>query len=159
GDSQLGWFVIVYRDLSGPHAVGARVIVLTLTYAIGGMLTLGLVALSIMRRVSGKLFKGHTGAWLWPLEGRSDSYRELAIAYSILLGAGLAAITLSDGPVLWLFSVLLPLMGPGLWIVWLRRVSAKPGVASAAPLQSRGESCWTAASVLFVLCCTIPLAA
>jgi len=54
--------MIVYRDMTGAHAVATRAIVLALLYAVAGALALGMMALLIMRYVSGKLYEGRTAA-------------------------------------------------------------------------------------------------
>src|SRR5262249_31223110 len=155
-DSQPGWFLMVYRDLSGPHTIAARAVVLSLLYAIGSLLVLGVLMLAIMRRVSAALFKGHIGAWLWPLEG--GSYRGLAIANALLLGAGIACLAWFDGMALAFLSILFSLLAPCLWVVWLHGQSRKCRPTDPRTFPKKAELWQSDASVFFLICYPVPLA-
>jgi hypothetical protein len=148
-----GWFMIVYRDMTGAHAVATRAIVLSLLYAVAGALALGMMALLIMRYVSGKLYEGRTAAWLWPSQRGAETYRELVLWSAVLLGGGVAAIAFADGPALVILSLSLPPMVGGLWI-GLQLRNRRNG---QTPSPSRGPLQW-AAGALFVLCFAVPLA-
>jgi len=148
-----GWFILVYRDMTGAHAVATRAIVLALMYAVSGALALGMMALLIMRYVSGKLYEGRTAAWLWPAQRGAETYRELVFWSAALLGGGMAAIAFADGPALVILSLSLPPLVGGLWIgIQLR--NRRDG---QTPSPSRGPLQW-AAGALFVLCFAVPLA-
>jgi len=148
-----GWFVIVYRDLTGAHAIATRAIVLSLIFSVGGTLVLGLVALLLMRYVSGRLYGGRTAAWMWPSQRGPETYRELVIWSAVLLVGGLAAIAFADGPALVVLSMGLPPLVGALWIgIQLRN---RRDAQTESPVRWRLQ--WTAGA-LFVLCFAVPLA-
>lgn len=141
-ESNAGFYLAVFRDTSVEQALLGHVFVVALAGPMGLFLMVFAIALGILALVARR--QGHHWrVWLWPHRGLQHIYRRQAIAFLMVLIAGVGVYIKYDSVVPFLVTPFVA-VALGLVIYW-------GGAARIGKRESLSDSTWQRLSVFLVI--------